>query len=52
MDTHKNKFAPFIVMVLGGPHNYTGRDMRTAHAHLKVTEEAFNAVGGHVVGEA
>ncbi len=34
MDRQMAKQSAFITMVTGGPNNYTGRDMRTAHAHL------------------
>ena len=31
----------FFSMGIGGPHKYTGRDMRTAHAHLNITDDDF-----------
>lgn len=31
----------FFSMGTGGPHHYTGRDMRTSHASLNITEEDF-----------
>lgn len=34
MDQQIAKQKAFLTMVAGGPNNYTGRDMRTAHAHL------------------
>lgn len=34
MDRQRGKQKAFLTMVLGGPNNYTGKDMRTAHAHL------------------
>lgn len=34
MDKQIAKQQAFLTMVAGGPNNYTGRDMRTAHAHL------------------
>ena len=34
MDTQAAKQKAFLTMVMGGPHNYTGKDMRTAHAPL------------------
>lgn len=34
----------FLTMVFGGPNNYDGKDMRSAHAHLGLTEEHFDAV--------
>lgn len=33
----------------GGPLKYTGRDMKTAHAGMKITEAEFNALAGHLV---
>lgn len=34
MERQIGKQRAFLTMVLGGPHQYTGRDMRGAHAHL------------------
>lgn len=34
MDRQAAKQKAFLTMVLGGPNNYTGKDMRTAHAPL------------------
>ncbi|HNF99113.1 MAG TPA: group 1 truncated hemoglobin [Pseudomonadota bacterium] len=34
MDRQMAKQTAFITMVTGGPNHYTGRDMRTGHAHL------------------
>lgn len=34
----------FLTMVFGGPSNYSGKDMRSGHAHLGLTEEHFDAV--------
>ena len=34
MDKQRAKQAGFLTMVTGGPNEYTGRDMRTAHARL------------------
>lgn len=31
----------FFSMGIGGPHKYAGRDMRTAHAHLNITDDDF-----------
>ena len=39
----------FIAVALGGPNVYKGRDMAAAHAHLRVTGEAFDRVAGHLV---
>jgi hemoglobin len=40
----------FIAGALGGPDVYAGRDMAAAHAHLRVTGEAFDRVAEHLVG--
>jgi len=34
MDRQIAKQKAFLTMVAGGPNNYTGRDMRSAHKHL------------------
>jgi hemoglobin len=34
MDRQAAKQKAFLTMVTGGPSRYTGRDMRTGHAHL------------------
>jgi hemoglobin len=38
-----------ISSVTGGPLKYTGRDMKNAHAGMKITEEEFVAAAGHLV---
>jgi len=37
----KHLVFEFFSMGTGGPHQYTGRDMRTAHTGLNITEEDF-----------
>jgi hemoglobin len=34
----------FISFVLGGPNQYTGRNMREAHANLNLTDKEFNII--------
>lgn len=34
MDRQRAKQKAFLTMAFGGPHNYTGKDMRDGHAHL------------------
>ena len=34
MDRQRGKQKAFLTMAFGGPHNYSGKDMRTGHAHL------------------
>jgi hemoglobin len=38
----------FLTAALGGPQLYDGRDMAAAHAGLDITDEAFDAVAGHL----
>lgn len=44
MVAQANKQKAFLTMVFGGPHNYSGKDMRTGHAHLALNEGHFDAV--------
>lgn len=51
MDRQRAKQKSFLTMVFGGPHAYTGKDMRTAHAPLVkrgLNESHFNAVAEHL----
>lgn len=48
MVAQARKQKAFLTMAFGGPHNYTGQDMRNAHAHLGVNDEHFDAVVGHL----
>lgn len=50
MDRQIGKQKAFLTMAFGGPNQYTGKDMREAHKHLKLTDEHFNAVAGHLQG--
>ena len=34
MDRQHAKQKAFLTMAFGGPHSYTGKDMRAGHAHL------------------
>jgi len=36
MDRQRAKQKAFLAMAFGGPHNYSGKDMRTAHARLVI----------------
>lgn len=44
MDRQRAKQKAFLTMAFGGPHKYSGKDMRAAHAKMHLTEEHFNAV--------
>ena len=39
----------FLVAVLDGPDAYAGRDLGLAHAHLSVTDAAFDATASHLL---
>ena len=38
----------FFIQALGGPQVYKGRDMKSAHAHLRIGAGHFAAVAGHL----
>jgi hemoglobin len=44
MDRQRAKQKAFLTMAFGGPHNYSGKDMRAAHAKMQLTEAHFDAV--------
>src|SRR5271165_693445 len=47
MDRQAAKQKAFLTMAFGGPHNYTGADMRRAHQHLVargLNDSHFDAV--------
>ncbi len=51
MDRQLAKQKAFFTMAFGGPNNYTGQDMRTAHAHLVaigLDDSHFDAVMEHL----
>lgn len=51
IDKQANKMIAFITMAFGGPHQYTGRDLRTAHARLVrngLGDEHFSAIAVHL----
>ena len=50
MDRQIAKQKSFLTMAFGGPNKYSGKDMREAHKHMKIKEEHFNAVAGHLQG--
>jgi hemoglobin len=49
MDHLRRHQTRFLSFALGGPNQYTGRNMRRAHEGLGITEGQFNAVAGHLV---
>lgn len=44
MDRQRAKQKAFLMFAFGGPNNYGGKDMKTAHARMNLTELHFNAV--------
>jgi hemoglobin len=50
MDRQIVKQKSFLTVAFGGPNAYSGKDMRDAHKHMKLTEQHFNAVAGHLQG--
>ena len=52
MEAQAAKQKAFLTMAFGGPSNYTGTDMRKAHAHLVkmgLSNDHFNIVMEHLV---
>jgi len=45
----KAKLVDQICEASGGPCKYTGKDMKTAHAGMGVTDDDFNALVGDLV---
>src|SRR5262249_36240527 len=39
----------FVSAASGGPLKYAGRDMKTTHASMKITEAQFNAIAGDLI---
>src|SRR3954467_2527087 len=53
MDRQAAKQKAFLTMAFGGPHNYTGKDMRSGHARLVamgLNDSHFDAVVEHLAG--
>ncbi|RBI63870.1 group 1 truncated hemoglobin [halophilic archaeon] len=48
MDELRAHQVQFISAVAGGPVDYTGDDMRDAHAHLDIDEDDFDTVGRYL----
>jgi hemoglobin len=51
MGAQTRKQVAFMVWALGGPEEYKGRDLRTAHASLVAKglgDQHFDAVAGHL----
>ncbi|HVZ34772.1 MAG TPA: group 1 truncated hemoglobin [Polyangiaceae bacterium] len=44
MDRQRAKQKAFLTYAFGGPNKYTGRDLRSAHASMRLTEQDLQAV--------
>ena len=44
MEGQRAKQKAFLSFAFGAPSAYTGKDMRKAHAHMKLSEADFDAV--------
>ena len=44
-----SRMRAFVTMVAGGPGEYRGRDMQTAHRSHSVEDRHFDLVAGHLV---
>lgn len=44
----KQQLVAFVAQATGGPQNYTGRNMKDAHAWMKITQAQFDALAGHL----
>jgi hypothetical protein len=42
LEVFQDHLAAFLVMVYGGPENYTGRSMESAHAGLDITTDQYD----------
>jgi hemoglobin len=45
----RNHIIELVCMATGGPCSYTGRDMKTSHKGLGITEADWNTMAGHFV---
>jgi hemoglobin len=48
--SQRGRMQAFVAMVTGGPAEYRGRDMKTAHRRHAITDRHFDLVAGHLVG--
>ncbi|HET9957411.1 MAG TPA: group 1 truncated hemoglobin [Polyangiaceae bacterium] len=48
MDRQRAKQKAFLTYAFGGPNQYSGKDMRAAHAKMKLNEQHFDAVVEHL----
>ena len=48
--SQKGRMRAFVTMVTGGPNEYHGRDMKTAHQRHAIEDRHFDLVAGYLVG--
>ena len=48
IDALRDHVADFLTVVTGGPNMYRGRDIREAHAHIKISKEHFERLIVHI----
>lgn len=49
MDLQTESQIRFLTAALGGPNEYQGRDMKSAHENLRITEYHFGLVASHLI---
>ncbi len=50
MSAQRSHQTRFLSAVTGGPMQYEGDDMETAHEGLSITDAEFDAIAGHLDG--
>jgi hemoglobin len=50
MDRQRAKQKAFLTFAFGGPNNYNGRDLRSAHASMHLEDSDLGAVLEHLMG--
>lgn len=48
MGAQSAKLKTFLAYAFGSPIQYTGEALAASHAHMKIKEEHFEAVAGHL----
>jgi len=48
IDRFKRHMVEFLTLASGGPSQYTGRDMRTAHKGMRISNTEFDAMVGDI----
>lgn len=49
METQRRHMVLMLTVVLGGPNNYTGRELAEAHQPLNIPAEHYAKVGVHLI---